>query len=175
MQDSFSDPRRRSSRKRGGAHSGSRRGSRGRGGRGGRGGTSRRNAKKMDNLGSNEYRYREEVDNEIEYDDGVDFEEATQSFAREEAANVQLNDVDLLSELNADFSGLERVLSSVPLWVKLGDSTRFALGVPDTERVHDYLDPLEPIDDLAEVKDTRPFPESLADGVEKLSLDPSKG
>ncbi|PXF49023.1 hypothetical protein BWQ96_01161 [Gracilariopsis chorda] len=173
--DSFSDPRRRSSRRRGSAHSGGRRGSRGRGGRGVSRGTSRRNARKVDNLGSNEYRYRKDVENENDYDTGLDFEEATKSSTGEDIEKVRLSDTDLLSELNADFSGLEKVLKNVPLWVKLGDSTRFALGVPDTETVSDYLDPFEPHDDLPQDVSTRLFPESLLDGVEKLSLDSSKG
>lgn len=158
--DSFSDPRRRLSRGRGRGRGGGRGrgrgrgrglggsrgggGVRGRGSRPSRGRGSFRSSKVQDlsKLGSNVHRYQGQessTGDEQKDDPGLDFEQLAESLTPQDLPSVQLDDSNLLSELNADFSGLEKVLSAMPQWTKLGKCTKFALGVPINETENDYL------------------------------------
>ena len=161
--DSFSDPRRRSARRgrggRGGAR-GTTRGGRGslrgskRGGRGssaphrGRG-TSKAHAtsrRKLEDLGSNAYGYREpEQVEEDEFESGIDIEEAAlSSMADDPYADTYKLDEDAVHALFAvDLGGMEAALQSVPLWVTLGEGSRFTLGIAEEDVVENYLEPFD--------------------------------
>lgn len=154
--DSFSDPRKRSARGRGrgsrgggrGASRGARGSSKGRGGRGGGtkrpGGAPRR---KAEDLGSNDYRFREPEENEDEdeFEVGIDIEEAaTTSMADDPHADAyRLNEDAFSGMFSVDLDGMEKALQSVPLWIRLGDVSRFALGVADDDVIENYLEPFE--------------------------------
>lgn len=153
--DSFSDPRRRSTRGRGrgsrgggrGALRGARGSSKGRGGRGG--GTKRPGLprRKADELGSNDYRFREPEENEDEdeFEVGVDIEEAAASSMADDphAEAYGLNEDVFSGMFSVDLDVMEKALQSVPLWVRLGNISRFALGVADEDVVENYLGPFE--------------------------------
>lgn len=78
------------------------------------------------------------------FDLGADFAEvASQPMYDPTTSNEELqSNVNLTDELAADFSKLESVLASVPLWVRLGEHSRFALGVSENDKIENYVDPL---------------------------------
>lgn len=161
--DSFSDPRRRSARRGRGGRGGTRettRGGRGslrgskRGGRGSSGprhgrGTPKAHAtsrRKLENLGSNAYAYREpEQEEEDEFESGIDIEEAAlNSMADDPYADTYKLDEDAVDALFAvDLGGMEAALQSVPLWITLGDGSRFTLGIAEEDVAENYLEPFD--------------------------------
>lgn len=138
--DSFADPRKRSTR-----------GSRGRGGGRGRGRQPRRGSKNVGqtrrsrappDLGSNEYRFHErDTEQGGEYDALVDFSRAAAdpTFDSVEAHGDKTSVSDVFSALSVDFRNLDKVLESIPLWVRLGSHTKYALDVPDEETEEKYI------------------------------------
>lgn len=169
------------------------RGARGRGRGGGRGGgrgrgklpsrgrgkrttgTQEQEALDQNPLGSNEYRFQnlESSDSDHDSDSGADFEEAARgSMYDPNAKSKAADDVDVLTELVADFSGLEDVLETVPLWIRLGDQSKGVLGVPPEETIDRYLQPFDvPSEKNAETGKGEDSGQTVLDDIAGLSLD----
>lgn len=171
MEDTFADPRTRSSRSRG----------RGRGGRGrarGRGrGTGRIPPQRRfqdDNLGSNAYRFKEEEeeqDEDVNYDAGLDFEEAAQAMDYQDSEEIDdVKKANGMGFLALDFSNLAKVMGSVPLWVRLGEQSRDALGVSKEASIYDFLESSEDEEKVSSPKQDSVIDRLLED-VNTLSLD----
>lgn len=166
MADDFSDPRARSTRR------GRGRGRGERGKRGGRGGKRGRSVprtqqgashSRQQELGSNEYRFREREDEESDdFDAGKDFEEAAAGKMTDDPQFRPMDPEQFVPEFQVNLDSLNKALGSVPLWVRLGEFSRFCLDVPEDDVIDNYLTPL-PSDEENERRDSRHEPDERAD------------
>lgn len=103
--------------------------------------------RKAEDLGSNAYRYKEpeEVEDEDEFEVGMDIEQAAAGSMKDDphADAYKLDDDPVLDLLSVNVEKMEKALASIPLWVRLGEVSRFALGIADDDLVENYLEPFE--------------------------------
>ena len=171
--DSFIDPRRRSTRGRG-------RGSKGSRTRGKPGSSCARRVPGQpglsspggEELGSNAYRFREEQIEEEDFDTDVDFEQAAAASMYDDPNAVAVED-DLGLRFMVNLSGMEHALETVPLWARLGDVSRFSLGIKDDDVIEKYLDGFANIN--TDVSNKSLVGEALADELAKLGFEDGDG
>lgn len=128
----------------------------------------------LNELGSNAYRFRERDpdeeggEDESEFDVGADFDEvAAASMMDDPSYGKEWERQMFDSRLQVDLKGLESALRDLPLWLRLGEFTRFGLGVSDHDVVENYLDEFEDqdevgVDNSEHVKMASEFTEALA-------------
>lgn len=172
---------------------------RGRGGRGGRGGTSARSrggrggrsgdgergalrgsrrGRQADDLGTNADRFSKRTEERSDEEEGVDFEVAAaegMGDGRVKAKEIAANS-DALRELCSDFSALESVLASGPLWVRLGEEFRDALGVPAKDTMARFLEEITSDDadsDVGVAHVPSAASRDLLDEMKQLSVQPA--